>query len=564
VSDSGLRHGAAESVPESVIHGLARVVLDSSPSAVVAVDEQGTIRYVNGRVAALFGYQPAEVLGQPVEMLVPSVLLERHVRHRAEYAEKPFARPMGTGAEFAGLRRDGSEFPVDISLTPVTTDAGHWVVAGVADLTARHDDEARIVQLSRAYRTLAHTNQAAVRSTDEVSLFTAICRISVEEGGYLGAWIGQPDSAGRVVPVARAGALDSYIDQVDIAMDPGNPSGRGPTAVTLRTGMPYYSSDFMTDATTAPWHELGNTYGIRASATMPLTCGGKVIASLSLYSELPAIFTAEMRGLLEGMASNVSSALDGFRAQRELAEVAAHRNELLQRLVAAQEHERARIAADVHDDSVQALAAVDLRLGLLQRRIRDVAPELNESVSQLQATLTGATERLRQLLFDLEPSGPGVGVADAIREAAAHIFDGVDVSCEVVGETDVTLAPGETSLAVRIAKEALGNARKHSGAASVQVNVQAVGQGVEISVADDGVGADPLTVTSPPGHRGLATMRDRAEIAGGWCRLERNASGGLTVRFWFPTGVSETAQPTGVSEPAQPTGRVPRAPTVTG
>ncbi|WP_309650251.1 ATP-binding protein [Nocardioides sp.] len=89
--------------------------------------------------------------------------------------------------------------------------------------------------------------------------------------------------------------------------------------------------------------------------------------------------------------------------------------------------------------------------------------------------------------------------------------------------------------ALRIAKEALTNVRKHAGASTVEAVVRAVSGGVEVEVADDGVGVGEGhdEVTAAPGHRGFATMRDRAELVGGWCRLERRPQG-TRVRFWVP------------------------------
>jgi PAS domain S-box-containing protein len=223
-----------------------------------------------------------------------------------------------------------------------------------------------------------------------------------------------------------------------------------------------------------------------------------------------------------------------LEAEQKLRELARHRRQLMDRLVVAQEAERATIAADVHDDSVQALAAVDIRLGMLQRKIADVAPELTEQVRQLQDSVSHATDRLRQLLFDLEPPRPGEKLADTLREVAAHIFEDCPVSWSVDGDIAGWLGDAERNQAVRIAKEALTNARDHAQAATVRVELVEHDDGVEITVCDDGIGLDPESATSPAGHRGLTTMRDRAEISGGWWRLERGAQGGTTVRFFLP------------------------------
>ena len=94
-------------------------VLEASPNAVVAVDSAALITYTNPQVAKTFGYARDELLGQPVEVLLPDRLTERHIAHRNGFIHHPVARPMGIGLDLAGRRKDGREFPVEISLSPV-------------------------------------------------------------------------------------------------------------------------------------------------------------------------------------------------------------------------------------------------------------------------------------------------------------------------------------------------------------------------------------------------------------------------------------------------------------
>ena len=199
----------------------------------------------------------------------------------------------------------------------------------------------------------------------------------------------------------------------------------------------------------------------------------------------------------------------------------------------AQEGERARLAADIHDDPVQALAAADLRLGLLQSKLAGVAPDLEAAVRKIQDTLATATGGLRQMLFDLEPLDSDAGCAAVVREAAAHIFEDVPLTWTLECDDDITLPDAEQTHALRIIKEALINVRKHARAGTVAISIRNQDSGVEVTVCDDGVGVNSA-VEPRRGHRGLQTMQDRAEMAGGWCRLEDRPGGGTTLRFWVP------------------------------
>src|SRR5258707_11116578 len=107
------------------------------PDAILVVDGRGIIRYANRKAGQLFGQEAATLVSAPVETLLPEHLRKRHIRHRAKYASEPRARPMGTGLDLAGRRPDGTTFPVDIMLNPLTHLAKPMVLAVVRDVTDR-------------------------------------------------------------------------------------------------------------------------------------------------------------------------------------------------------------------------------------------------------------------------------------------------------------------------------------------------------------------------------------------------------------------------------------------
>ncbi|MCD7442379.1 PAS domain S-box protein [Streptomyces lincolnensis] len=135
-----------------------RGLLEAAPDAMVIVDDTGTIRLVNAQTEALFGYRREELLGQSVDFLVPQRLRGHHGRHRDAYATNQQVRPMGAGLDLHGLRKDGSEFPVEISLSPLETADGLLVSAAVRDVSDRKAAEARINELA----TLVESSQDAI------------------------------------------------------------------------------------------------------------------------------------------------------------------------------------------------------------------------------------------------------------------------------------------------------------------------------------------------------------------------------------------------------------------
>jgi PAS domain S-box-containing protein len=143
-----------------------RGLLESAPDAMVIVDQDGTITLVNARTETAFGYPRDELVGQPVEMLVPPRLREQHVRHRADFLADPRARLMGTGLELLGRRKDDTEFPVEVSLSPHRTADGLLILSAIRDITERKAAEAALVhereERERAEETLRQAHKMDV------------------------------------------------------------------------------------------------------------------------------------------------------------------------------------------------------------------------------------------------------------------------------------------------------------------------------------------------------------------------------------------------------------------
>jgi PAS domain S-box-containing protein len=220
------------------------------------------------------------------------------------------------------------------------------------------------------------------------------------------------------------------------------------------------------------------------------------------------------------------------RTIRALRETDAQRRRLLARLVEVQEGERSRIAADFHDDTIQVMTAVGMRLEALRTRLQD--EEDRARVQGLEESVTHAVSRLRNLLFELRPRAlDREGLVAAVRvylsRGGKHDGASYQVDSELLEEP-----PLETRVVLyRAAQEALANARKHAHASNVRIELRQPNDGYLVRISDDGRGFTP-TGEAEPGHLGIVAMRDRVEMAGGWLRIDSAEGKGTTVEFWVP------------------------------
>jgi signal transduction histidine kinase len=171
---------------------------------------------------------------------------------------------------------------------------------------------------ARRYRTLLAANELLLGGPSADDLLRNVCSVAVREGGFLLAWIGLLDRGPFLRPTAAAGPALGYLDGLQLSPDANIVEGRGPTGIALRASKPHICNDFLHDPATALWADKARRFGIRASAALPLSQGGRLLGVLSLYSGERRHFDSAEVALVEQLAADISLGLEHLRRGAEL------------------------------------------------------------------------------------------------------------------------------------------------------------------------------------------------------------------------------------------------------
>jgi PAS domain S-box-containing protein len=365
-----------------------------------------------------------------------------------------------------------------------------WVRGTDQDVTERHVVREQLARLHRrSQRILASVSEGIV-GLDRLARITFI-----------------NDAALRMLGLTHAQLSDVALDE--LVADAGDrPDAEHPIAATLADGRERHV-------------ERGHVRRAGgALLAVDFTC-----TPLQQRDRVEGVVVAlRDRSLRERYEQEITEAMTALSASD------AHRRRLLVDLVAAQEHERRRIAAELHDDAVQAMCAVALRAEQMADALDSVAAG---HLQRLVDVVRDATGRLRQMLIQLQPPELDTAIGPAIE---AYVISS-SLPFHHVLEDRLSEEPGRETRVVlyRIAQEALRNAAKHAHATTVRTELLDTGTSVRLTVADDGRGVAPEILSgSRPGHLGVDTMRYRAELAGGHCVIESAAGAGTTVAVELP------------------------------
>ena len=448
-----------------------RALVDAAPDGFLMADEDGTILFANRQAESLFGFDRDGLLGRSVDDLLPEQLRGAHRAHRTRYRAEPRLRTMGAGLMLLGRRSDGTEFPVEISLSPLSSEEGLRVVAVVRDVSERVQAEAR----QREVRDALDATRDAVLIVDAATLrFTYVNQGAVDQVGY---------------------TRDELLDMT----------------------MPHITPEFSQRQLEA--------------LLAPLTRGDQTSIMFRTNHRHRDGTDVPVETLMQAIPGEGGTPTHYVKVVRDVRE----RIETEERLQRTEQHlrvveDRERIARDLHDVVIQKLFAAGMAVQSVAARSIDAdhGRRLNGVVDDLDDTI----REIRSVIFSLQSDlQDAVGLrADVLRIADEERGAlGFEPHVRFGGAVDTT-SPSVASELLPVLREALSNVARHAQASAVEVDVEHSDGMVTLRVTDNGCGIS----ASPPGGNGLRNLSARAEKLGGHCTVTNRADGGSELEWQVP------------------------------
>jgi PAS domain S-box-containing protein len=482
--------------------------------SVITMDHRGCVMSVNRAAERTFGYSAEEMVGRTVaELIIPPGLRGAHRAGLARHLDRGGGPVVGRRVELTALRKDGSEFPVELVVTRPQAPGPPVFYGYLRDLTARHRTEATLHRLADEQAALRRVAVAVAAESDPGALFGIV---SEELGRLLQA---QRAHMFRYDPDGRGGTILggwAVSDEHRLPAATHVPvDGDTATARVWHTGAPVRIDDY--EHVTGAAADTLRRYGVGAVVAAPITLGGRLWGAVVVSNVDPRPFPPGAEQRAADFAELAAQALANANAREQLAASRA-------RIVEAGDAERRRLERNLHDGAQQRLVSLSLMLRLAMRRVTG-DPETHAQLERATEELSHALQELRELARGIHPAVlTERGLAPALEMLAARAPLPVELDVP-----DARLPAPVEAAAYYVVSEALTNVAKYARASLVRVQVGHENGAARVEVADDGVGG-----AEESGGTGLRGLADRVEALGGRLAIDSPPGGGTVLRADIP------------------------------
>ena len=495
------------------------VLLEQASDAIVLTNLEGRLLYVNFRAVKLCGYSRDELLNKHFSELHPQKELERV----SEAFRNTTKEGVGALDDTAILRKDGTIVAVDITGSLIEFEGEKLIQASFRDITAHK-------LLEDTIRNIAEGVSAETGEKFFSSMVCHLSRILGVEYSFLGELkVEEPEQVEVLAICAHGDLIDNFT--YNIAHSPSENVVGGDLCCYPREVQKQFPKD----------HMLKNM-NAECYAGIPLfSSKGLPLGILTVLGCQPLRNTQIVKYALKVFATRAAAELERKRSEDALKQSESNLRALSHQILTAQENERERLAADLHDVIGQTLGSIKIRLDtLLKKAMMHEGKVEAEALRDLIPVVRGAMEEVRAMGSDLRPSTlDSLGLISTInwfcREFNATY---TDISVEVRAEIEEDKIPASLKVQIfRILQEALNNVAKHSKADSVQVYLGLKDELIVLNIEDNGSGMDlEHTMTSEDGSRGfgIPSMKQRTEYSGGAFSLESIYGEGTSVQASWP------------------------------
>lgn len=471
-------------------------LFDSAPDAAVIVNEKGIIQMVNDQAEILFDYKKQELIGQAVELLLPAVLKEKHVKHRQEFMKDPHTRPMGVGLELEAVKKSGNNIPVEISLSPLHTEQGIMISASIRDVSERKKLQQQLKKFNEELEKQVEIKTVEIRESEE-KFRTLIERIS---DGFL--------------------ALDKNWRYTYTNKKIGE--------LTRRDHLSLIGKNV--------WEEFPEAVGsdtykafLKAMEDQQYFTHTDYHAPLDLWQE-NHIYPSP-----DGLSVFIRDITERKKAEEEMNRANDELRRLSSYLQSIREEERIHIAREIHDELGQQLTGLKMYVHHLYTHPEEDqkarSKEIIELIDQIVHSVRRISSNLRPPILD------DLGLVPALEWQSQEVEKRSAIKVTFESELFLLDLPVNISTGLfRIYQEALNNAVKHANAKNIHSKLELNDDRLILEISDDGKGID-WEKQKEKKTFGLLGIRERTHIMNG--KIEMASESGKGTRLIIVVPLTE-------------------------